>query len=61
MFGDPPSCAGNTVTGGATINGNSSVDVFDNNISGALTCTGNTSISGGGNTANSKTGQCAAF
>ncbi|MGC1781930.1 MAG: FG-GAP-like repeat-containing protein [Acidobacteriaceae bacterium] len=61
MFGDPPSCAGNTVSGGVTIDGNSSVDVFDNHISGALTCTGNTSITGGGNTASSKTGQCATF
>jgi FG-GAP-like repeat/Bacterial Ig-like domain (group 3)/FG-GAP repeat len=61
VFGNPPSCAGNSIKGGITFNGNSSVAVFANTMSGTLACTGNTSITGGGNTANSKTGQCTTF
>jgi hypothetical protein len=38
-----------------------STQVFSNVITAALQCQGNTSITGGGNTALSKQGQCAKF
>ncbi len=61
VFGNPPSCAGNSLKGGITFTGNSSLEVFGNAIGNTLACQGNTSITGGGNTAKSKTGQCATF
>jgi hypothetical protein len=35
--------------------------VFNNAVKGILQCSGNTAITGGGNTAAQKQGQCAAF
>jgi hypothetical protein len=35
--------------------------VFSNHVKGILSCTANSAISGGGNTATKKTGQCAGF
>jgi hypothetical protein len=54
----------NTVSGNLRIDNNtSSTAVFSNNVNGNLQCSGNNPslITGGGNTANSKRGQCSAF
>ncbi len=52
----------NTVGGAVQIISNTgAVQVFTNVIKGALQCQSNSSITGSGNTAASKTGQCAAF
>ncbi|HLL78186.1 MAG TPA: hypothetical protein VKT25_01720, partial [Ktedonobacteraceae bacterium] len=42
-------------------NNTGATSVFSNTIHSNLQCTGNSSITGGGNTAHAKTGQCAAF
>lgn len=57
------SCAGNTIGGDLEVNSNSAaVQVFNNSVRDYLTCSGNTSsITGGGNTARSKQGQCSSF
>ena len=52
----------NTVNGNLQIQNNtSSSQVFGNTIKGNLQCNGNSTITGGGNTAPSKQGQCSAF
>lgn len=52
----------NTVGGNLTDQNNTAAtQVFTNVITGQLQCSGNSSITGGGNTASSKKGQCAAF
>jgi len=53
---------GNTVGGSLTDSFNlQPTQVFSNKIKGSLTCTADASITGGGNTAAVKTGQCAKF
>ena len=57
-----PSCLGNSVGGNLQLENNSaSVEVFDNDAGGNLHCKNNSSITGGGNTAESKQGECADF
>ena len=54
--------AGNTVGGNLTDQNNTApTQVFTNMVSANLSCTGDTSITGGGNTAKSKQGQCSTF
>jgi hypothetical protein len=46
---ESPTCAGNTVAGGATISGNTAgLELGGNSISGGVTITGNTNPSGTG-------------
>ena len=53
---------GNSIGGGLQIQSNTgAAQVFTNVISGSLQCQSNSSITGSGNTASSKTGQCAKF
>ena len=53
---------GNTVTGNLTDQGNTApTQVFGNVVTHNLKCQSNSSITGGGNTAGQKQGQCAAF
>ena len=55
-------CVGNKVGGNVTILSNTApVQVVNNIISKNLSCTSNTTITGSGNIANKKQGQCAAF
>jgi hypothetical protein len=52
----------NTIGGGLQVQSNTgAAQVFTNVIGGSLQCQSNTSITGSGNTASSKTGQCAKF
>ena len=52
----------NTIGGNLTDQNNTAAtQVFTNAVTKTLQCNGNSSISGGGNTASSKQGQCAAF
>ena len=52
----------NTVGGNLQVQkNNGSLAVFTNNVKSSLQCGGNASITGGGNTAGQKQGQCAAF
>ena len=52
----------NTVGGSLLDQGNSQpTQVFNNHISGSLNCQNDTAITGGGNTATKKLGQCATF
>lgn len=54
--------AGNTVRGNLQDNNNTApTQVFTNTVSNNLQCAGDTSITGGGNTARSKQGQCSTF
>lgn len=60
--------SGTTAMGGNTVSGNlqdnsnkGATQVFNNTIHGTLQCQQNSTITGGGNTAKSKQGQCAAF
>jgi hypothetical protein len=54
--------AGNTVGGNLQDNKNTALtQVFTNMVGNNLQCAGDTSITGGGNTAKSKQGQCSAF
>ena len=54
--------AGNTVGGNLQDNNNTApTQVFTNMIANNLQCAGDTSITGGGNTARSKQGQCSTF
>jgi hypothetical protein len=53
---------GNSVTGNLQDAGNfAGTQIFSNQVGGSLQCQNNSSISGGGNTAAQKQGQCAAF
>jgi len=53
---------GNTVTGNLQDQSNTApTQVSNNGVGGNLVCQSNTSITGGGNTAKSKQGQCSAF
>ena len=62
LIGASSACAGNTVGGNLQDNNNTApTQVFDNTINGNLQCQNNTSITGGGNTASKKQGQCATF
>lgn len=57
-----PSCLGNSVGGNLQLDNNSaSVEVFDNDAGGNLHCKNNSSITGSGNTVESKQGECADF
>jgi uncharacterized repeat protein (TIGR03803 family) len=56
------SCPGNVIGGDLEVESNSAlVQVFDNTVRDDLTCSSNTSITGGGNTARAKIGQCSSF
>ena len=58
----PGSCAGNTISGNASIDVNSgAIALYNNSVTGTLSCLANKSITGGANTAKSKLGQCKAF
>jgi hypothetical protein len=53
---------GNTVSGNLQDQDNTGPSqVFNNSIGKNLLCQGNSSITGGGNSAKSKQGQCSAF
>jgi hypothetical protein len=53
---------GNTVTGNLQDQNNTAAtQVFTNSVGSNLQCENNTSITGGGNTARTKQGQCATF
>ena len=55
-------CPGNTIGHNLLIDSNTaSTQVFNNIVTNNLQCQNNTSISGGGNTAKHKDGQCASF
>jgi hypothetical protein len=55
-------CGGNSFGKNVDIQGNTgSIGVFDNTVAHSLSCSTNSSITGGGNTAAVKEGQCAAF
>jgi hypothetical protein len=55
-------CSGNSVGGNVDIQSNTApIVVFANSVAKKLSCASNTSITGGGNTAQMKSGQCAAF
>jgi hypothetical protein len=58
-----PACAGNVVGGNLQVTNNTALaQVFDNTVTGNLQCHNNTSsITGGGNTATQKQGQCSSF
>ena len=56
------SCPGSVIGGHLEIQNNTaSVLGFNNTIYDIMTCAGNNSVSGGGNSARSKSGQCSAF
>jgi hypothetical protein len=58
----PASCPGNTVGGNATIDlSTGPTMVYNNSIAKSLSCLADRSITGAGNTAARKLGQCAAF
>jgi len=55
-------CGGNAVMGNVQVQNNTAaVEVGFNTVTSHLQCSGNTSVTGGGNTASSKQGQCAGF
>jgi hypothetical protein len=57
-----PSCPGNVVRGNLQFTSNTgSIQVFSNTVGNNLQCSANASITGGGNTAAKKQGQCAGF
>jgi hypothetical protein len=61
-IGASTGCPGNTVNGNMTVQSNTgATEVFTNAVGHNLTCQSNSSITGGGNTAGRKLGQCAAF
>jgi hypothetical protein len=61
-IGSSSGCAGNTIHGNVQIQSNTApVQVFGNTVTYNLMCNANTSITGGGNTAMLKQGQCSAF
>ena len=56
------SCADNTIRGNATIDVNPpAIAFYGNSVTGTLSCLAKKSITGGGNTAKRKLGQCTAF
>ena len=58
----PASCPGNTIGGNATIDFSTApVAVYNNSVGRTLSCLFDESITGGGNTAEHKLGQCATF
>ena len=64
VIGSSSSCAGNTVQGKVDITNNTgAISVFGNAITNKLSCTGNNAslLTGGGNTASQKMGQCSAY
>jgi hypothetical protein len=63
QIGNPQnSCSGSFFLKNVDISGNTgSVTFYDNTVVKNLTCSANTSITGGGNTARQKGGQCAKF
>jgi len=63
QIGNPQnSCFGSSFGKNVDITGNTaSVTVYDNTVGKNLSCSGNTSITGGGNSAQQKGGQCAGF
>jgi hypothetical protein len=61
-IGSGSGCAGNLVGGNLQVNNNfAQVQVFGNQVTNNLQCQQNSSITGGGNAARSKQGQCSAF
>jgi hypothetical protein len=59
---DIVACSGNVVGGNLTVQGNTKpTTVYNNLVDKNLVCTSNTSMSGAGNAARKKNGQCAAF
>jgi len=55
-------CAGNTFGKNVSAQNNTgALFIFDNTVGHSLACSANSSITGGGNTASVKTGQCSAF
>jgi hypothetical protein len=55
-------CSGNVVGGNLTLQGNTgATTVYNNFVNKTLTCTSNASITGAGNAASKKNGQCSAF
>ncbi|HEV7137196.1 MAG TPA: DUF5666 domain-containing protein [Steroidobacteraceae bacterium] len=61
-IGGDSGCAGNTIGGNLQINDNSAPAVIlDNAVSGNLQCENDASVSGGGNSARKKQGQCASL
>ena len=62
QVGAPSSCAGNAVGGSFVVQQNTgSMGIFSNTITGNLVCQNNSSITGSGNSAQLKQGQCAGF
>ena len=58
----PATIVGNTVAGNLQVQNNTApTQVFNNTVTQNLQCQNNSSITGGGNTARQKQGQCAAF
>jgi uncharacterized repeat protein (TIGR03803 family) len=56
------SCPGNTIGGDLEVNSNSaSVQLFNNSVRDNFMCSSDSSITGGGNTARTKSGQCSSF
>jgi hypothetical protein len=55
-------CYGNTIGGNAEVSGNTAAtSVYDNLVGKNLSCMSNSSLSGGNNAAQRKSGQCAAY
>jgi hypothetical protein len=55
-------CMGNSFGSNVTLDSNTgAVQVYNNAIQKSLSCSGNSTITGSGNSAGKKTGQCAAF
>jgi len=56
------SCPGNSIGGDLEVNSNTAaVQVFNNTVRDVLSCSSNTSLTGAGNSARSKVGQCSTF
>jgi uncharacterized repeat protein (TIGR03803 family) len=56
------SCPGNTIGGDLEVNSNTAlVQLFNNSVRDNLICGSDSSITGGGNTARTKSGQCSSF
>jgi hypothetical protein len=56
------SCLGNSFGANVGITSNTApIQVYENDVKKSLSCSSNTSIAGGGNLAQKKTGQCAGF
>jgi hypothetical protein len=62
QIGGDLSCPGNTISGNLLVQDNTgSTQVSSNSVQKNLNCSGNAALSGSGNTASQKQGQCAAF